>query len=1264
MSYTPTTASFPIIALGASAGGLYALEQFFDNMPTDSGMAFVVIQHLSPDFKSLMDDILGRRTTMAIKRVENAMQLEPDTIYLIPPKSQMTIDKGLLYLRDKLPHPIFELPIDIFLQSLAEDAAERAIAIILSGTGSDGSRGLQNIKRKGGLIIVQSPDTAQFDGMPRSALATGLVDYELPPHRMPALLVEYCQDPAKVRQQVKPVGDEAEDENAPEFAEIFATLRRSFNLDFAKYRSATVGRRIKRRMELRQFNSLADYTVMLTGDTKEQDLLYHDLLIGVTEFFRDPEVYKLLEEKIIPELFQRSLPGEDLRVWSAGCATGEEPYSLAILLHEKAAELGFTNRITIFATDVHRTSLDFASTGLYDQQRLGNLTPDRIERHFNRETSGLYRISPELRKLVVFAPHNLTNDPPFTKIDLTSCRNLLIYFLPEVQERAISLFHYALRIDGVLLLGSSEGLGAYTSEFETIDNHSKLFRKNRDLRLAVDFGSTRHLRAGTTNLPVVQPNNGKTTTINRQVLHDYDQLLQRFMPPGLLINEDRHILHYFGAVEPFLKPKHGRVEHDALEMIEDALHIAVSTSLQRASKQHERVQTQNIRVPRDENEVMLDLTVDPILDEKSRTYHYMISFDQVRQVDQPPRSITGDAVDFDAERQYRQYIQDIEFELQSNRETLQATIEELQTTNEELQATNEELLAANEELQSTNEELHSINEELYTVNAEFERKNTELRQLNFDHDNLLTNLETGIIFLDKSLRIRKYNQAVQTIFRLLPQDLGRPIDHISYSLTDQQELMSDLQAVLEGTGSIEREKQLPDGRWLLYRALPFCSEGKQIDGVVLSFTEVTRIKQAEQAVVRMNEELERKVEERTAELQDEIGQRTWAMQELQRAKEEADLANRTKSQFLATMSHEIRTPMNGVIGFLQLMETTQLDEAQKEYAQFMRISAENLLGIIGDILDISKIEAGTMQVEDYCFRCDDLLESVIRLARPLAQVKGLTFTSEFAPDLTHDLKGDPVKIKQVLINLLTNAIKFTASGTVALTATHLPMTDNSHWVRFSISDTGCGIPSEKLEEVFQPFVQADGSTTRRFGGTGLGLSICRSLTNLMGGRVTVTSVEGKGSCFTVDLPLACCDEHAHRLEPVVKLPRAWSGNLLSILVVDDHDLNRQLSCKLVESMGHQTFGVANGTEALERWKQGGIDLILMDLEMPEMDGATTTRLIREIEQQQGGHVPIVALTAHALAQEQERALSAGMDGYVTKPVMLGDLLLEMKRVLE
>jgi two-component system CheB/CheR fusion protein len=863
-----------IIGIGASAGGLSALEQFFDNMPPNTGMAFVVIQHLSPDFKSLMDDLLSRHTSMPIYRVSNGIELQRDSIYLIPPKTHMTVRQERLYLTEKTISTHLELPIDIFFNSLAEDAGDRSVGVVLSGTGSDGSRGIVSINKNGGLVVVQTPESAQFDGMPRSAITTGVCDFILAPERIPRILVEYAVSPLAVRTRMHHELEVFEDEG--EYAGIFALLRRGYNLDFSKYKGSTVGRRIRRRMEFRQIPEVSDYVTIVSGDQGELDLLYKDLLIGVTEFFRDKQAFEFLEQEVIPRLFANLQRGEDLRVWSAACATGEEAYSIAILLMEKAGELGFMGKITVFATDVHKTSLDFASQGLYDRARLTNVSPERLERFFKKEGGDLFRVTSELRKLVVFAPHNLLNDPPFTRLDLVCCRNLLIYFQTEVQEKVIALFHFALKIDRVLFLGSSEGLGAFTGEFEVIANQHKLFRKMRDLKLALNLDANRMERRGALPVTAFQPGSSRTVSIDRQVLSDYDTLLRRHIPPGVLIDENRQIVHYFGNVAEYLKMPEGRAETNILALSEDNLHIALSTSLQRADSTRQLVVTRNVRIKRGDGEFLIDLNISPLPDEKSHSTHYHVYFERVRPTEQLLAAVLPDVADevhFDVDNHFRQHVADLEMELQSTRESLQTTVEELQTSNEELQATNEELLASNEELQSTNEELHSVNEELYSVNSEFERKNLELKQLNNDHENLLASTDIGTVFLDRQLRIRKYNPAIASFFKLLPQDIGRPIDHIAYHLSQQEEMLADINRVLQSGVAVEQEEETRDSRWLLRRIMPFRTETGQVEGVVITFTDITTVKSAELKVLRLNEELEQKVEERTKELKQEIQER-------------------------------------------------------------------------------------------------------------------------------------------------------------------------------------------------------------------------------------------------------------------------------------------------------------------------------------------------------------------------------------------------------
>ena len=592
-----------VVGLGASAGGLNALELFFDNMPADSGMAFVIIQHLSPDFKSLMDDLLSRHTSMDIHRVTSGVELQPNSIYLIPPKTMMTIKDEKLYLTEKVASQHLELPIDIFFNSLADDAGDRAVGIILSGTGSDGSRGILSIHNSGGLVLVQSPESSQFDGMPRTAIASGVCDFILAPERMPHILVEYAVSPLEMRRKMNHALDVFEDEG--EYAEVFALLRRSYHLDFSKYKGATVGRRVKRRMEFRQIPGVADYAAILSADPVEMEALYKDLLIGVTEFFRDKQTFQFLENEIIPKLFAELRIGEDLRVWSAACATGEEAYSLAILLAERAEDNGFMGKITVFASDVHKASLDFASQGLYDRERLANVKPERLERFFKKEMGGLFRVTSELRKMVVFAPHNLLKDPPFTRLDLVCCRNLLIYFQPAVQEKVISLFHFALKTNSVLFLGSSEGLGTFADEFEVVASQHKMFRKIRDLKLAIAIDTVRSDKERNIPVTVFQPAQNRMVSMDRQMLYDYDLLLRRHMPPGVLINENRHVIHYFGNVAEYLKMPEGRAENDILLLVEDNLHIALSTALLRINKAKQCVVTRNVRVKRGHEEVLI-----------------------------------------------------------------------------------------------------------------------------------------------------------------------------------------------------------------------------------------------------------------------------------------------------------------------------------------------------------------------------------------------------------------------------------------------------------------------------------------------------------------------------------------------------------------------------------------------------------------------------------------------------------------------------------
>ena len=731
-----------IVAVGASAGGLEALERFFDHMPADSGMAFVVIQHLSPDFKSLMDELLARHTKMAIHRAEDGMSVEPNAIYLMPPKHELRIKDGKLVLSDREDTQGLNLPIDLFFEALAQDCGARAVAVILSGSGSDGSRGAAAVHRAGGLVIVQKPESAKFSSMPSSTIDTGFANFVMPPEQMSETLLRHAEHPSPPDTQPETSLPKIAQEG--EFAELFAMLLDKYGIDFTNYKPTTVMRRIQRRMELSGAASESEFIARVANDSGELNRLYQDLLIGVTQFFRDEEAFDHLQRDVLRPLLERKGPQEEFRIWDAGCATGEETYSLAMLLHELREEMEDPPGVKIFATDVHCDSLDHASSGLYTAESLANIRSDRWRKYFRPEADA-HRISPELRKMIVFAPHNVAKDAPFTKMDVVVCRNLLIYLQPNVQQRVMHAFHFALNVKGVLMLGPSESIAELKEEFETISSHWKLYRKKRNTRLPEQIRvplteptprhrAPKHARLLPSAAPAPSP----------RLLRAYDSLLEQVVPPGVLVNERFDVVHVFGDARKILHPPVGRSTADVLMMVDGDLRVALAAALQRASKEERAVTYDAVPLRhRDDNDfpchersrnksadggaespdagrgsVLARLTVMPIPDRQDGYPHFLISF-ETHGFAPPAREPEEE---FRAAEISGSRIASLEAELTYTRESLQATVEELQTSNEELQATNEELVASNEELQSTNEELHSVNEELHTVNSEYQRK--------------------------------------------------------------------------------------------------------------------------------------------------------------------------------------------------------------------------------------------------------------------------------------------------------------------------------------------------------------------------------------------------------------------------------------------------------------------------------------------------------------------------------------------------------------
>lgn len=820
---------FYIVGVGASAGGLEALERMFQAMPEDSGMAFVIVQHLSPDFKSVMDELLARHTKMAIHRVEDGMQVEPNSLYLIPAKQEMIITGGKLLLTEKDPNSSLSLPIDHFLRSLAQDAGSQGIAVVLSGTGSDGSRGIRDVHEAGGLVIAQSPESAKFDGMPKSAIDTGLVDIVSDPGKIPDILDRYAKHPfrSQFEQRDAPVDETS-------LQHVFRLLQQRHKIDFAYYKPSTIGRRIERRIQLNHHGDLDEYVARLEEDPSEVDLLYKDLLIGVTRFFRDGEAFEILRNDVLPQLLMAHNTNEEFRVWVAACGTGEEAYSIAILIDECMRAMNRRLPVKIFATDVHQTSLDIAHPGIYPETALEEMTAARRTNYFNKVESG-YQVLPEVRKMIVFAPHNLVKDAPFTHLHLITCRNLLIYLRTMAQKKVISLFHFGLKAGGVLFMGASESPGELSDEFDTLHERWKIYRKSRDVRLPTDFRSfgypapiTREARS-----------QGRSAAVSADgdLIATYDELLDQFMPPAFLIDEKGGVLQMFGGAGKFLKIRDGRMSTSVLDLVDGDLRLALTGALQRVSKSAKPVTCERVRIDTSAGQQFLRIDVQPV----SKYAHETKFLVALHELDQP-QTPEEPSEEIDLGEVSRNQNWELEQELRYTKESLQAAIEELETSNEELQATNEELVASNEELQSTNEELHSINEELYTVNAEYQRKIAELTELTNDMDNLLLSTKIHTLFLDEQLCIRKFTPDIAEVFNLINSDIGRKIDGFTHRL-DCDDLVERLSAALEGEEH-EEEVSHSDGRIYLLRILPYLSNGKPA-GAVLTLIDITAQKAVE-----------------------------------------------------------------------------------------------------------------------------------------------------------------------------------------------------------------------------------------------------------------------------------------------------------------------------------------------------------------------------------------------------------------------------------
>ena len=813
------------------------METFFKNMPSDIDMAIIVVQHMDPTHKSLLSELLQKHTKMKVYQVQDGMQVEASSVYIIPPNKDMAIFKGRLQLMDPTVSRGLRRPIDYFFRSLAMDQKENAAGIILSGTGTDGLIGLKAIRSEGGLTMVQDPETAAYDGMPRSAIAANVMDCILPPDEMPAQLLKY--------QKQRHTGSFGKE--TPEAAplnildKIFMHLRAQTGHDFSQYKSSTICRRIEKRMAVNQISHMANYLKYLQKEPKEIQALFQAMIIGVTNFFRDKEAFDALKSRVLPDILRIKNADERIRVWSPGCSTGEEAYSLAMVIQECLDQQKTSPKVSIFATDLDALAIETARAGRYTEGINVDVNPVRLRRFFDHRGHHYY-VKKEIREMMVFATQNLVQDPPFSKLDLICCRNLLIYLNPGLQKRILPVFHYSLLQGGILFLGSSETIGEFSDLFETVDRKWKIFRKKGI--------SNPYLKVFHSHPPRELVNSGFAykPTLKKVKLSEITEklLLREYAPASVVIDEGNHALYFYGNTGKYLQPVSGEATLNILDMARPGLKLDLSTAIQKARKDNKQVTISGVDVQTNGSVLRINLKIKPTIDPNIKSGLLLIAFEEVKTVEN--KSPAKDS------ENPKSHLKELEKELASTKEYLQTTIEELEASNEELQSSNEELQSNNEELETSKEELQSLNEEMLTMNSEMELKIDSLAQTRDDLSNLIASTQVGIIFLDTQLNIKGFTPSVTRVIPLIDTDIGRPIEHIASPLIPEN-LLEDISHVLDTLVPRENEVLDKDDTWYALRISPYRTIENVINGIVITLVDITRLKQNQQTFERVNRHL-------------------------------------------------------------------------------------------------------------------------------------------------------------------------------------------------------------------------------------------------------------------------------------------------------------------------------------------------------------------------------------------------------------------------
>ncbi|WP_121664534.1 CheR family methyltransferase [Metabacillus litoralis] len=1162
-----------VVGIGASAGGLEAIEQFFQSMKSDIDAAFVVVQHLSSKYKSFMPELLRKYTNMQVFEAKQGLEVKPKTVYLCPPNHYITINnKGQLHLEKYHESQVVNYPIDTFLTSIAYYAQKKAIGVILSGKGTDGTKGLNDIHERGGLCLVQN-ETAKYMDMPESAIKSGVGDYVINPSVMSEHIQNYIE--------TEPVDFKEKTLN-----QVLMMIHKKSGIDFTMYKKNTVIRRIERRMSLLEesFLNLEDYKNYLLENPREIRYLQEDLLIGVTHFFRDTDAFYYMQNTLIPSMISENLQRgrNKMRIWVAGCSSGQEAYSLAILFNEELEKRESDMDLQVFATDIDRDAVKFASQGCYSEQIVSMIPKHLLIKYFDKQGSD-YQVKREIRQKIVFAPHNMTKDSPFVNLDMISCRNVMIYFQTELQQRVLSLFHFALKEKGYLFLGPSETIGKLSNLFSSVNSKWKVFSNQvsdnqhfSQALLAPKEISGDSERRGTEHL--------RDTNRYQHPDELYYSLMDDLLPPCIVINEHNEVILSSGNAGEYLNLPKGKVNYNIFNMVPTNLSVAIGTAIKKVREELREIKYKNLLINKNESK-QVKLVVKPLENVRKGYVALFIK-------DHMPDSTTiikADSMTFDQDSAYNQRIFDLEQELYYTKQSLQTTIEELETSNEELQSTNEELIAANEELQSTNEEMQSVNEELITVNSQYEKKIIELTDLNNDMDNLLINTNIATIFLDKKLNIKLYTPEVMKLFHVINRDIGRPIFHISHRL-EYETLIEDIQDVLMTTKSIIKDLPAKDGKWYSVKIMPYRTSDNIVDGIVMTFIDITKIKKvnrelqlsmqaielspantvftdfqgkieyanskfAEQLGLEVKDLIGRKLKDIYAEyyIDSDFDSHWKKVRAGEKWSGEISYTARDGKQYWENLALiPVENEDHDVVQILRVGE----DITNRKSSEQMLIKSEMLsaigqlaAGIAHEIRNPLTSLRGFLQLmiqtntyrKEYAevmmtefIRLEEIINEFLVLSRPKAaafqdvninkiiqDVSKIWETQAILNDVTIETYNDPFiftiqgienELKQVFINIVKNGIESMEGRPGNLKIETRKLDSGEVLIRFE--DKGKGIPKEQLEKMGQPFY------TTKEKGTGLGLMVSFKIIESHNGKIVFSSELDKGTTVEITLPLS------------------------------------------------------------------------------------------------------------------------------------------------